>query len=169
MIYLIISLVLIGITVGCLKSKFNLSLIPVCVMCFLLSSILSTIWYTVEFWKGEKIEKAEVDINKGKLKIIRELPFFDRKLKFEAEDWGDIYELDSTIKVVKDSVTFLKTIDYQIVHKTDILIPACNISFSKKDVEKELHLNPEDYGVYKAYKNSLEKRNKSLEKNGKNV
>ena len=44
-----------------------------------------------------------------------------------------------------------------------------DIYFSKKDVEKELHLNPEDYGVYKAYKDSLEKRNKSLEKNGKNV
>ena len=161
-------MVLIGITVGCLKSKFNLSLIPVCVMCFLLSSILSTIWYTVEFWKGEKIEKAEVNVNKGKLKIIKVLPFFDRKLKFKEEDQGYIYELEDTIKVVKDSVTFLKTIDYQIVHKTDILIPG-DISFSKKDVEKELHLNPEDYGVYKAYKDSLEKRNKSLEKNGKNV
>ena len=168
MIYLIISLVLIGITVGCLKSKFNLSLIPVCVMCFLLSAILSTVWYTVEFWKGEKTEKVEVEVDKGKLKIIDEFLFFDRKLKFEEEDGGDIYELEDTIKVVKDSVTFLKTIDYQVVHKTDVLM-LDDISFSKKDVEKELHLNPEDYGVYKAYKDSLEKRNKSLEKNGKNV
>ena len=111
MIYLIISLVLIVITVGCLKSKFNLSLIPVCVMCFLLSSILSTIWYTVEFWKGEKIEREKVDVNKGKLKITDEFLFFDRKLKFEEEDGGDIYDLEDTIKVVKDSVTFLKTID----------------------------------------------------------
>ena len=168
MIYLIISLVLIGITVGCLKSKFNLSLIPVCVMCFLLSSILSTIWYTVEFWKGEKTEKAKVYVDKGKLKITDEFLFFDRKLKFKEEDGRDIYELEDTIKVVKDSVTFLKTIDYRVVHKTDILMPG-DISFSKKNVERELHLNPEDYGVYKAYKDSLEKRNKSLEKNGKNV
>lgn len=168
MIYLIISLVLIVITVGCLKSKFNLSLIPVCVMCFLLSSILSTIWYTVEFWKGEKIEREKVDVNKGKLKITDEFLFFDRKLKFEEEDGGDIYDLEDTIKVVKDSVTFLKTIDYRVLLKTDILMPG-DIYFSKKDVEKELHLNPEDYGVYKAYKDSLDKRNKSLEKNGKNV
>lgn len=167
MIYLIISLVLIGITVGCLKSKFNLSLIPVCVMCFLLSSILSTIWYTVEFWKGEKIEKVEVDVDKGKLKITDKF-LFGRKLKFKEEDRGGIYDLEDTIKVVKDSVTFLKTINYQIVHKTDILMPG-DISFSKKNVEKELHLNPEDYGVYETYKDSLEKRNKSLEKNGKNV
>ena len=167
MIYLIISLVLIGITVGCLKSKFNLSLIPVCVMCFLLSSILSTILYTVEFWKGEKIEKVIVDVDIGKFKIIDEF-LFGRKLKFKKEDGGGFYDLEDTIKVVKDSVTFLKTIDYQIVHKTDILMPG-DISFSKKNLEKELHLNPEDYGVYKAYKDSLEKRNKSLEKNGKNV
>ena len=167
MIYLIISLVLIGITVGCLKSKFNLSLIPVCVMCFLLSAILSTIWYTVEFWKGEKIEKVEVDVDKGKFEIIDEF-LFGRKLKFKKEDGEGICDLEDTIKVVKDSVTFLKTIDYQIVHKTDILMPG-DISFSKKNLEKELHLNPEDYGVYKAYKDSLEKRNKSLEKNGKNV
>lgn len=161
MIYLIISLVLIGITVGCLKSKFNLSLIPVCVICFLLSAILSTIWYTVDFWRGEKTEKVKVDIDKGKLDKS------DGKLKLKKED-SVVYELEDTIKVVKDSVTFLKTTDYKIVHKTDILMPG-DISFSKKDVEKELHLNPEDYGVYKAYKDSLDKRNKSLEKNEKNV
>ena len=162
MIYLIISLVLIGITVGCLKSKFNLSLIPVCVICFLLSTILSTIWYTVDFWRGEKTEKVKVDIDKGKLDKS------DGKLKLKKEDSVVIYELEDTIKVVKDSVTFLKTTDYKIVHKTDILMPG-DISFSKKNVEKELHLNPEDYGVYKAYKDSLDKRNKSLEKNEKNV
>lgn len=162
MIYLIVSLVLIGITVGCLKSKFNLSLIPVCVICFLLSTILSTIWYTVDFWRGEKTEKVKVDIDKGKLDKS------DGKLKLKKEDSVVIYELEDTIKVVKDSVTFLKTTDYKIVHKTDILMPG-DISFSKKNVEKELHLNPEDYGVYKAYKDSLDKRNKSLEKNEKNV
>lgn len=162
MIYLIISLILIGITVGCLKSKFNLSLIPVCVICFLLSTVLSTIWYTVDFWRGEKTEKVKVDIDKGKLDKS------DGKLKLKKEDSVVIYELEDTIKVVKDSVTFLKTTDYKIVHKTDILMPG-DISFSKKDVEKELHLNPEDYGVYKAYKDSLDKRNKSLEKNEKNV
>ena len=162
MIYLIISLVLIGITVGCLKSKFNLSLIPVCVICFLLSTILSTIWYTVDFWRGEKTEKVKVNIDKGKLDKS------DGKLKLKKEDSVVIYELEDTIKVVKDSVTFLKTTDYKIVHKTDILMPG-DISFSKKDVEKELHLNPEDYGIYKAYKDSLDKRNKSLEKNEKNV
>lgn len=162
MIYLIISLVLIGITVGCLKSKFNLSLIPVCVICFLLSTILSTIWYTVDFWRGEKTEKVKVDIDKGKLDKS------DGKLKLKKENDKGIYLLEDTIKVVKDSVTFLKTTDYKIVHKTDILMPG-DISFSKKNVEKELHLNPEDYGIYKAYKDSLDKRNKSLEKNEKNV
>ena len=167
MIYLIISLVLIGITVGCLKSKFNLSLIPVCVMCFLLSAVLSTIWYTVEFWRGEKTEKVEINIDKGKFKVVDKFLFLDRILEFVEED-GDRIRLEDSIKVVKDSVTFLKTTDYQIIYKTDILMPG-DISFSKKDVEKELHLNPEDYGVYKAYKDSLEKRNKSLEKNGKNV
>ena len=155
-------MVLIGITVGCLKSKFNLSLIPVCVICFLLSTILSTIWYTVDFWRGEKTEKVKVDIDKGKLDKS------DGKLKLKKENDKGIYLLEDTIKVVKDSVTFLKTTDYKIVHKTDILMPG-DISFSKKDVEKELHLNPEDYGVYKVYKDSLDKRNKSLEKNEKNV
>lgn len=167
MIYLIISLVLIGITVKCLKSKFNLGLIPVCIICFFLSSIISTIWYTVDFWRGEKTEKIEVHIDNGEFKIADKFTSSGKNLIFIGEN-GKSRNLIDTIKVVEDSITFLKTINYKIIHKTDILTP-WNIVFSNKDDEKELHLNHNDYGVYKTYKDSLEKRNKSLEKNEKNV
>ena len=76
-------------------------------------------------------------------------------IKDKNGDEHVIYDQKDSTKVIKDTVSFIRQTITEHVYSIDL--PA-NISYTVKD-SAELHLTEKDYGIYKAYLDSLAKRN----------
>jgi hypothetical protein len=153
MIYIIISVVFVLVALGCLKSKFNGGIIPVCIFCFGLSALVTSGIVVYKFFTHPEDHKIESKIIKrdGIFSIDK-----DEKdtYKFKAER-GEDYQITTKNIVKKDTLTFVKTVDYTLIYPAKDILP--DIHFKVK-TEDTIHLSPKDYAVYKAYKDSVVKR-----------
>lgn len=152
MIYIIISVVFALVALGCLKSKFNEGIIPVCIFCFGLSALVTSGIVVYKFFthpENHKIEPRE-NIIKGIFTIDK-----DDEDTYAFERPGEEDYQVTTENIVKDTSTFVKTVDYTLIYPAKDVLP--DIHFKTK-TEDTIHLSPKDYAVYTAYKDSVVKR-----------
>lgn len=152
MIYIITSIVFALVALGCLKSKFGEGIIPVCLFCFGLSALVTSGVVVYKFFTHPEDHKIEPRINKieGVFSIDKDE---EDTYEFKRPGKGDIQV--TTKNIVKDTSTFVNTVDYTLIYPAKDVLP--DIHF-KTRTEDTLHLSPKDYAVYKAYKDSVDKR-----------
>ena len=152
MIYIIISVVFALVALGCLKSKLGDGIIPVCLFCFGLSALVTSGVVVYKFFThpGDHRIESKEKIIKGIFRIDKEE---EDTYTFERQGKEDVQV--TTKNVVKDTATFIKTVDYTLVYRAKDVLP--DIHFKTK-TEDTIHLSPKDYAVYKAYKDSMAKR-----------
>lgn len=152
MIYIIISVVFALVALGCLKSKFGDGIIPGCIFCFGLSALITSGVVVYKFFthpEDHKIEPRE-EIVKGIFAVDEDE---EDTYIFKRQGKEDIQV--TTKNIVKDTSTFVKTVDYTLIYPAKDVLP--DIHF-KTRTEGTIHLSPKDYAVYKAYKDSMAKR-----------
>lgn len=152
MIYIIISIVFALVALGCLKSKFGDGIIPVCILCFGLSALVTSGVVVYKFFTHPEDHKIEPRIHKteGVFSIDKDE---EDTYTFKRPDKED-YRV-TTKNIVKDTSTFVKTVDYTLIYPAKDVFP--DIHF-KTRTEDTIHLSPKDYAIYKAYKDSMDKR-----------
>lgn len=152
MIYIIISIVFALVALGCLKSKFGEGIIPICVFCFGLSALVTSEVVVYKFFAHPEDHKMEPKVTKveGVFSIDK-----DKKDTYTFKRSGEEDYQVTTKNIVKDTSTFVKTVDYTLIYPAKDVLP--DIHFKTK-TEDTIHLSPKDYAVYKAYKDSMDKR-----------
>ena len=159
MVYIIISIVIFAIAFGCLRSKISAGLIPVAILSFVLSAILSSGWYIYNYYQNQDKHRTETEVKDYFGEFEMDSGFLSKDYKAIIKDKnGDehvIYDQKDSTKVIKDTVSFIRYTITEHVYSIDL--PA-NISYTVID-SAELHLTEKDYGIYKAYLDSLAKRN----------
>lgn len=147
MIYIIISIVFALVALGCLKSKFGDGIIPVCLFCFGLSALVTSGVVVYKFFTHSEDHKIEPKVLKS---------YGDFKIDKDEKDTYKIGGIQVTTKnIVKDTSTFVKTVNYTLIYPAKDVLP--DIHFKTK-TEDTIHLSPKDYAIYKAYKDSVDKR-----------
>lgn len=159
MVYIIISIVIFVIAFGCLRSKISAGLIPVAILSFVLSAILSSGWYIYSYYQNQDKRKTEIEVKdySGNFEMDSGFLSHDYRAIIRDED-GDrhfIYDQKDSTKVIKDTISFIRHTITEHVYCIDLPL---NIRYTVKD-SAELHLTEKDYGIYKAYLDSLAKRN----------
>ena len=152
MVYIIISIVLALIVIGCLKSKFSEGVIPICVFCFGISALVTSGVVVYDFFmhpEKHKI-KPEITTTYGEFSIDK-----DKKDTYDFKRDTDLDYSVTTKAIVKDTATFVETTSHKLIHSNKNLVT--NLCFEIKS-EDTIHLSPKDYAVYEAYKNSVDKR-----------
>lgn len=159
MVYIIISIVIFVIAFGCLRSKISSGLIPVIVLSFVLSAILSSGWYIYNYYQNpdKHITETEVKDYFGDFEMDSGFLSEDYKaiIKDKNGDKHFIYNQKDSTKVIKDTISFIRRTIKKRVYCIDLPF---NIRYTVKN-SAELHLTEKDYGIYKAYLDSLAKRN----------
>ena len=161
-LYIILSVVIILISWGCLRSKFN-GYIPISVFSFILAGVLCVIIDTCRFFIEED---KQIYTTESKLYLAKDSIISPKDgIIFTATN-NKKYDT-AMIKnvVVTDSITGVKK---TVTRRDRDMGYFWKIGHETKEVV-EYQMSKKNYGIYKAYLDSLEKRNKSLEKNGKNV
>lgn len=152
MIYIITSIVFALVALGCLKSKFGDGIIPICLFCFGLSALVTSGVVVYKFFTHPEDHKIEPEVFRieGVFSIDK-----DKKDTYTFErDRKEDYQV-TTKNIVKDTSTFVKTVDYTLIYPAKDVLP--DIHFKTK-TEDTIHLSPKDYAIYKAYKDSVDKR-----------
>lgn len=157
MVYIVLSVVLVGIALCCLRQKVDAGIIPLCCLAFLLSSLLSSFYYTYDFFRNKESHVITIDTTeiKGEMTTHRGMGFF--KPYIEIKDSQFILEGGSpfdTQIVCLDTVTFLRRIEVKKNYDNGLILP---IIFTVEKTE-ELHLTEKDYEIYNAFLSSLEER-----------
>lgn len=152
MVYIIISVVFALVALSCLKSKFGDGIIPGCIFCFGLSALITSGVVVYKFFthpEDHRIEPKVTEID-GSFSIDKDEEDTYTFKKPGKED----YQV-TTKNIIKDTSTFVKTVDYTLIYPAKDVLP--DIHF-KTRTEDTIHLSPKDYAVYKAYKDSVVKR-----------
>ena len=154
MVYIIISIVIFVIAFGCLRSKISAGLIPVAILSFVLSAILSSGWYIYSYYQNQDKRKTEIEVKdySGNFEMDSD---YRAIIKDEDGDKHFIYDQKDSTKVIKDTISFIR---HTIIDHFYCIDLPLNIRYTVKD-SAELHLTEKDYGIYKAYLDSLAKRN----------
>lgn len=152
MIYIIISIVFALVALGCLKSKFGEGIIPVCLFCFGLSALVTSGVVVYKFFTHPEDHRVEPRISmvEGVFSIDKDK---EDTYTFKRQGKEDIQV--TTKNIVKDTATFVKTVDYTLIYPAKDVLP--DIHFKTK-TEDTIHLSPKDYAIYKAYKDFVAKR-----------
>ena len=151
--FLIITAILTLIAWGCLRKKFSFGIVPALLASAILSGIICVI-LNVSTYRISGPDRVWNDT----------LCYKSRQDKFsmtEESVIGTDFDLDEINKVlIKDT---LKTPYIEVIrrHESKDMNLIYDIGF-KDNIKHTLYLNPKQYEIYKAFRDSLDKRKDSL-------
>ena len=151
--FLIITAILSLIGWGCLRKRFSLGIVPIMLISSLISGLICIV-LNVSIYKIQGPDKVWND-------TIR---YESTQLKFSITKTsviGTRFDLDEITKVVVEDSLKVPYINLICRNESKDMNLIWDMGFSD-DVECILYLNPKQHGIYKAFRDSLEKRKSSL-------
>jgi len=152
--FVTLSVIFCAVSIICLKRKFNWGVVPTIVISCIVAGILSSIIETVKFYNGYGPNIVEVE----------ERIFENRDSIIDMEKtniFGSIIEFDEVNRVIRDDTLKTSYLSFtKTYHDKDI-----GLFFNVGTVEYSniyLHLNKEDYAIYKAFRDSCKEGENTL-------
>ena len=163
------------ISIILLRLKFKEFKFKVFFLSFLIGMIVSISYSIYNFYRNTEYTKTDTSFSDkfGKFYSDSDNGFFSFDYKFILEEQDNTQYIlnlspdNEKINIIEDSITFLRIKTYRITYKSKIeyfIFPDINFTYKQPKRFWEIHLNKKDYEIYKTYKDSLEKRNNSMEK-----
>lgn len=150
-LYLSVIAVLSFIGIICLKRKMSLGIIPIVIVSSIVAGVVCIAYSTSEFYKTLDSHEINIDTISTPAKDSIYAPCGDIAIATAGEN----YSIDD-LTSVKISNVKVPTVQVVIKRRRADLGLAYDIGYNKT-LATNLVLNKKDYGIFKAYKDSLEK------------
>ena len=150
-LYLSVIAVLSLIGIVCLKRKMSLGIIPIVIVSSIVAGVVCIAYSTSEFYRTLDSHEIDIDTISIPSRDAIYAPCGDIAIATAREN----YSIDD-LTSVKISNVKVPTVQIVIKRRRADLGLAYNIGYNKT-LATNLVLNKKDYGIFKAYKDSLEK------------
>lgn len=150
-LYLSVIAILSFIGIACLKRRMSLGIIPIVVVSSIVAGVVCIAYSTSEFYNTWDSHEIDIDTISTPARDSIYAPCGDIAIATAKEN----YSIDG-LTSVKISNVKVPTIQIVIKRRRADLGLVYNIGYDKT-LATNLVLNKKDYGVFKAYKDSLEK------------
>lgn len=150
-LYLSVITVLSLIGIVCLKRKMSLGIIPIVIVSSIVAGVVCIAYSTSEFYRTLDSHKINIDTISIPARDSIYAPCGNIAIATDREN----YSIDD-LTSVKISNVKVPTVQIVIKRRRADLGLVYNIGYNKT-LATNLILNKKDYGIFKAYKDSLEK------------